>query len=366
MKKNNAFLVGWHAHSNTGDDAMLQVISWLLNKHFKVNKIKLLSTKKSLPKCYLPTIELDSSLYFNNNILFWNKLFVKKVAKLSDILVFGGGSIFHSFNSVNWKNNILRSFKKNNKNKLAMVLGVSFGPFSNEKAKKLCIDFLNNIDLVIVRDKESFMFVQENTKVKCLLQTYDLAFFMQRILNTNIEKKIHKKNKKVGISLKYFYNNDKLNNNLVDILTNIINTFSNEIEFVFFSFSKEDENFFSLFLNNKIEKKIYNDNPIHFMKEMAKCTSFIGMRLHSQIYSTILGLPLIILDYHKKCTNFASDLNIPNENIFNINNINNINIDLIINILNKNIKNEYIKNKDLEKSFLEMNSLLENFNKNKG
>lgn len=80
MKINkNAFLVGWHAHQNTGDNAMLQVISWILYNHFHIQNINILCTQSTLPKLYLNNVTLNPTFWITDKFFLLKSFFLIRV-----------------------------------------------------------------------------------------------------------------------------------------------------------------------------------------------------------------------------------------------------------------------------------------------
>lgn len=99
---------------------------------------------------------------------------------------------------------------------------------------------------------------------------------------------------------------------------------------------------------------------------MKICNAFIGMRLHSQIYSTMIGLPLIVLDYHQKCSNFAKDINIPKSQIFSLQDINEEHFfNTLLTICHLNI-NCSVSEETIQQSFIKINKSIKLFLVDKG
>ncbi|MDM7858926.1 polysaccharide pyruvyl transferase family protein [Thiopseudomonas acetoxidans] len=320
MKNNSsAFVVGWHAHKNTGDNAMLQVISWLLNKKLNVKNIYLLCTLKTLPISYVNDVELRPVFWLSDKTFFFKKFFFHKAISISDILIFGGGSIFHSENSIHWKLDILKKYKRLYPDNKVIALSVSIGPFPTGTAELLFKEFVSLLDLIVVRDAWSEKFLEEKCAESNFIRSSDFAFFMPHLLNYDKCTDKKKAKKRVGISLKYFDNNI-LSEKILNAIEGLINNF--ELEFVFFAFSQEDEKYFKCISRLDTSFKCcfhgYSDSPFRFIELMSDMAAFVGMRLHSQIYATILNIPLIVLDYHYKCTEFSKEVGVPNEYVLNL------------------------------------------------
>lgn len=321
MKNNrNAFVVGWHAHKNTGDNAMLQVISWLLKKKLNIKNIYLLCTLKTLPISYVNDVELKPVFWLSDKTSFLKTLFFHKTISKSDILIFGGGSIFHSENSILWKLGILKKYKRLYPDNKAIALSVSIGPFPTEAAELLFKEFVSLLDLIVVRDSWSEKFLEEKCTGSNFIRSSDFAFFMPHLLSydKSINKQIAKK--RVGISLKYF-DNDILSKKILYAIKGLIDN-NVEIEFVFFAFAQEDEKYFEHISRFDTSFKCcfhgYSDSPFRFIELMSDMAAFVGMRLHSQIYATILNIPLIVLDYHFKCTEFSKEVGVPGEYVLEL------------------------------------------------
>jgi len=332
----NATIVGWHSHRNTGDDAMLQVIIWLMSCYFQVSEFGLLVSRNRIPYIFNKNIIIKPIYFFENNRLTENinKYLRLKFVKKSDVIIFGGGSIFHSLNSVEWKMRILKVVQNERSRNLALALGISFGPFKNIAAQRLCALFISKLDGVVVRDIPSYEFARKLLPKERVLLTSDLSLMLPKILKIKEKSNLFISKKRLGISLKEHPLGWRKTRFIIKEITESINDLiDKEIinEVVLFSFCGDrclgDNHIIKIVkkLLNKRKSNIsvyeYNPSPFEFLKEIKKCHVFLGMRLHSQIYSYITEVPFVAIIYHQKCRNFMNMIGADESVIIELNKI---------------------------------------------
>lgn len=158
-------VVGWHGHVNFGDEVMLAVIARAIVKELGGAEIRLLVAKENLPRFEVPGIVWKRFLPFSgpigSRLLRLGKIGRKALSLLQPLfglsghlLVFGGGSIFHSPGSIAWKLAIAQIHRFMFHGRTRIALGVSLNPAS-ERAERLLLKFLNLMDEIVVRDLRS-------------------------------------------------------------------------------------------------------------------------------------------------------------------------------------------------------------------
>jgi polysaccharide pyruvyl transferase WcaK-like protein len=321
MNRNNtATLVGWHARKNTGDDAMLHVIAWFLSEYCGVNSIDLLVSHHNVPQAR-PEGVVYNPIYLSGNLFvrFFSRLLRKRSARSTRFLVFGGGSIFHSFNSIEWKNEMLSAARHNDPSHLVGALGVSLGPFKGDAAEKLCVEFIESLDFLVVRDRSSYEFASKCNLRAPVICTFDLALLLPYVTKT---QKSHPTliGGSLGLSLRPHPDGEVASKNLARTVARAINNIvkRNDIASLsLFSFCGDsdfgdDEIIDEVIrnLNREIPVKLvrYVSQPEEILREMGKCKVFIGMRLHSQIFAYMQSIPFVAIDYEHKCQGFLSEI----------------------------------------------------------
>jgi len=176
--------VGWHGMLNSGDDAMLwKILEWC-DTTFPGAEIQVFGRRQEFPDAIAnPLISrpafrgiLGSKLkryYFQ----FWNpKSTLWKMSPLLNVVIFGGGNIFHSKSSVSWKASLLSAIERKTGNRpLTIALGVGFGPFSSETDRQASASLVQKIDLLYLRDKYSYEFALEQGSPESVVFGPDLT-----------------------------------------------------------------------------------------------------------------------------------------------------------------------------------------------
>ena len=79
-------------------------------------------------------------------------------------------------------------------------------------------------------------------------------------------------------------------------------------------FTIEDETFAKVALRDvSVEFVPYDPNPLRVAQEISQCDRFISTRLHSHIFSFLVGVPTLSIGYDLKCSSLWSDLGLPAE-----------------------------------------------------
>jgi len=261
---------------------------------------------------------IDSfSQYKNLHIInYKNALyFLKK----NDIYLTIGGSMYQITSTKQITRRffrILKLFLYKIKGIKLITLGINLGPFKNGFAKLMAkIDlFLNNN--VTVRDKYSYSLLCSNFKA----QKKHIIFAEDIVYSLNIPKKdsdINKNN--LGISAYRIRNEKNDNVSIYNTLSLIIDEFieitGNEVKL--FSFDTLSENDIVaaeyIYKNVKCKEKVhivnYLGNYISFLEEIETCSSFIAIRFHSAILSSMYGIPFLPVIYSNKMRNLIHDNN---------------------------------------------------------
>lgn len=314
-----ALIVGWHNSENTGDDAMLQVIIHILNQHFDLTEVDLLVSSRNKHLEDLYGIKINPIYIFDNKFNIQkriNSYLKNKAAEKTDLMIFGGGSIFHSHNSINWKKKMLDIAREKNPNMLALALSVSLGPFKSERAEKLCSVYLSDLNGLIVRDKPSFEIANScNLNYKPLLMN-DFATFLQES-DTSIDNDVSIEDGLLGVSINKHPDGEKETDKLLKEVAKSINKLhenrliSKLQLYNFCGDSKHGDQKYNSKLKYYLKDSSlnitvfkYNSSPSSFINSIKRCQVFLGMRLHSQIYSYIAKTNYVPIIYHRKCNDF--------------------------------------------------------------
>lgn len=326
-KKNNlkdsVLIIGCYGSETVGDKAILGGIIYYIQKYTE-QKIDILSNN------YTYTLATISEMEFINTNVVDDKHVRKKIRNYSAV-IFGGGPI------MGYRNTILFSkiFKLARKHKVQSVIwGCGFGPFRTKSKieniyKNIAREMVKKASFVGFRELDSISYFNNNKNANAMFLPDPALRWISKAKNINGNKKRNKLIR-IGVSFRTWPENNKgsdyrnLLNGKITVIANFINSINkeNEYEFVFLpmnTFYIGGDDRINL---NKIFDLCENQNSITLLNNivtphdvllsMETCDLFIGMRYHSVIFSTGLGIPTIGIDYvlpEGKVTNYMKMIN---------------------------------------------------------
>ncbi len=282
MKK-NILLFGYYGEGNFGDELILENLKNYLSKRFNLG---ILTSNKN---------------YYKDLISFhkFNPFEILKGLNWADIVIGGGGGIFQdktSFRSFLYYILILWiSFLKRKK---IYLIGQSFSPFRYFISRFLIKFSLLLCEEIYLRDNFSLNFLNSIGIPKEKLSIIPDIAFLTELVRPKIERGY------VGVNFRSWKGINI--NSLEDILENLK---KNE-KVIFFSFQDSSD----LRLFNNLSQKAKNGIEIvscydkNFIEKFCSCKYFVGMRLHSLILASILGIPFLGLSYDEKIEAYLEDL----------------------------------------------------------
>lgn len=309
MKK--IVICGYHGFANSGDEALLKAMIDILRRKHTDIQITVLSMHP----------ESTEKLYNVKSVYRYNLFKVYRLFKNSDLFLFGGGSLLQDVTSqrslsyyLTILNMALRSGIK------VMLYGNGIGPLEHPKSRKKTAKTLNKVDLITLRDDLSDKLLAEIGVNKPPIHiTADPAFtlsFDDLPKNDALltEAGIEAGRKYAVIAVREWKNS-------VDSFTDILASYcdglfeKHGITPLFLPMQyKEDE----ILANEIITKMRTNGFMIRRPLEVDEIFSLIGfstlsvgMRLHTLIYATTLGVPVIALSYDPKVTAFMQSIHQP-------------------------------------------------------
>lgn len=297
----NIFIFGYYGFQNTGDEAILQVIIDQIRENIPQAKLTVLSYKA-----------YETMEKYNVKAISRNKYGdLIKAIRESDIVISGGGSILQdatSARSLMYYLSIIYIAKKMGKK--VMFYGNGFGPITKPFNKKLVKHIINKVDIITVRDSQSKEEMISLGIKKDITVTADVTFSYgelgeKQIEQILIDEKIDIDKKIIGISVREWKNQEKYKSTIAKMGDYLI---SEGYEVVFipmqhprdYTISKEIA--YMMETTPKILEKKYS--PKELISLMGKLYIMIGMRLHSLIFATIAGTPLLGIEYDTKISNF--------------------------------------------------------------
>ena len=349
----NILITGWYGTETQGDKAILSGILSLLKKNIDnvtiyIHSTNIFYTEQTLKEIGHEDSVIVSSKYLSNKNNF---------SKFSYVF-FGGGPVMDVINITE----IYKFFKYTKKNNNKFILfGVGYGPFRRRLTKFFANMIIKGSDFIITRDSQTHSIVQKlNSKSLTIGDPASLHFvignkgFINSIenfsdlrkdivrpdgrkvrfvkINTRLKsKELPQENRKViSISLRELpkaysklkikdHNKllEKFTNEIIDLTIKLLNN-DYEVNFIAmntFYVGDDDRDYIAKF-KEKIKHPNVNFNLktntlAEIIEEFKKSHIFIGMRYHSVLFSTSLGIPTIGIDYTQgggKVSSYLRDL----------------------------------------------------------
>jgi polysaccharide pyruvyl transferase WcaK-like protein len=290
-------LVDGYLDRNFGDDMMIRIIAHQMSDcklFFRENRKELL----------LPFIS-DNNIYSLND---------HQNVKIDLILrITGSGfTITNKLYTYYAVLNILSKIRLKRKGLPMAIIGCSIGPFVNGFAEWISKIEMRQYDLFTVRDSFSYSFISKYLNKKPVFCYPDILFSMpESWLPSNTGENC------LGISAYRMQNTGNLD--YYEKIAEVANIYiaRNNKKVILFAFDIENENDLAAAFTikslckeqNMVEIIPHNDNGSNIINNMARCSHFISIRLHSLIMALKMGIPFTPVIYSEKVDYILNDLN---------------------------------------------------------
>ena len=327
---------GYFGFGNCGDEAILMAMIQEFSKATSKDKIVVLSED---PKKTKLLYQVDA-IYRLNPILIISRM------KKSSVFISGGGGLLQDVSGKGFSILYYLSliFLANLLNIPSVIYGQGIGPVQKNINKKLLKWVLNRVNLIMVRDKQSRIFLEKLgvKKNKPIIVNADTAFLLKEkevpksildkyrldysqgtaVKGMNIAMVI-RNCKEVGIDYK-----SKIIK-YAGISDYLIEKYQANLFFIPFQVQTDLPLIKDIIKKMKfstvkcIEEEMYPDEILSFISNFSL---MIGMRLHSIIFATIANKPFIAIDYDPKVKYYVHSLELP-ELLINLNQLTVKNVD---------------------------------------
>ena len=318
MKKGKTiYFKGYYGFKNMGDDIFAVTADWLCNNIWEDGKAIFIGSD-------LPKLSTQAKIIKIKNP-YLRKLYEYYLINQVDYIIYLGGSLFGKFGNFMDIKHVFNKFSRFH-SKLGTI-GTSVGPFKNEQDFKAITGFLSKFNFVAVRDYSSIeIFKKSETKIPYSF-SFDVAVLIDEVFPSLKQTKKKNSNgpKRLGVSLNHYerYGNGDIEKEQVrekavlKFLEAAVEKHKDIEEVVFFEFNG-DKNIgdleiiqkFDSVISKKIKTKIikYDYDTERFLTELNQCDFMLGVRLHSAISSYALNIPFMLVEYHKKNTEFLNTI----------------------------------------------------------
>lgn len=286
---------GYYGSSNFGDDLTLKG----LNNYLSDKKGTVLS-------CNPQNTTVPNSVQVLHRFHLPK---IKKAMKKTKVFLLGGGSILQdatSNRSIFYYNYIMKMAIRCHCKTMLYANGI--GPITKERNRKRTIKLLNQIDLITVRDSDSAELLRSFNITSPIVITADDAF-SQRFLPKSADQ-TDEQNTVVGVNFKLSTESDERIEDLAHALAALAEKHHLFYYLIPYHLGQDLPPLQSLNrMIPKVSKVIHPDgDPATTVQAIASCDYHICERLHGQIISTILGIPVLPIDYDPKNRSFAIEI----------------------------------------------------------
>jgi len=319
--KKNILNIAWFGQGDFGDDAMAYVLRLFFKKYVNINSITYYQQGRypffrgqdDLDIFSLYKFEIKRIIRF-----LLDKYFLRKF----NVLLIGGGSILHSRSSIKWKLEIVRKMKKSNKNLFIACVGVSSPP-QEEKFKKIFSQLINEVDVFITRDIYSSKFARDLSYKQNIYDSIDSSLLISSLCKKEFSDIMKEKRESNLVGLMFIKNCSKISEfekkkyfeKYLSIINYILKKGKKIILFTLYIGDSYNDLELNKLLKSSsdspemIEIHNFDGDIFRTIKAINRCESIISMRLHGIIFSYLLGIPFISLEYDMKNSNFCSTIN---------------------------------------------------------
>ncbi len=258
---------------------------------------------------------------YNFPVFFGGRLdSIVREYKTADLIVFAGGGYLRTNYGFTQSLNLfmhLVMFKFAKVSKAKQILApASFGPFAYKWQEQLFANVLSKLDLLCVREGISLRLLQPRVSTPVLLST-DTALFMEPIARDTkvIEEPI------IGVSVRVWGDaqlQKSLSNAYVYALSHFTRKFNARVQPIIqvdgAEFGVGDNQ-----ITNELCQKLNSEHvtvlpPIvlesveHSLEVYAGLSMHLGMRMHSNIFAFVAGVPFVAISYEHKTEGICKTL----------------------------------------------------------
>jgi len=318
---------GYIGFDNCGDEAILLAMIQEFSNYLPKEKIIVLSHNPCKTK----------KLYQVNSIHRLNPFLILSRMVQASIFVSGGGGLLQDVSgkgfSIFYYLSLL--FLARLFHIPSVIYAQGIGPVEKPINRKLIKGVLSRVNLIMVRDEQSKIFLEElGIKKKLITVNADPSFILkEKEISEAIKMKYslsdtqELSNKKMNIGM-VIRNCKKVNQDydhkieqFAEIADHLIQKYQANLVFIPFQFHtdlpfiREIIKKMKLSTASCVEEEL---NPEQILSLISKFSVIIGMRFHSIIFATMMNKPFIAIDYDPKLGHFVYSLGIP-ELILNLN-----------------------------------------------
>ncbi len=310
---------GYYGKENIGDDCFGVISAWGARSYWNSRSVRLLSDHDL--EGPVPTEScLSKKKKFRGQ---WLPESIWQIIKASCV-VWSGGSIFHSRQPV-YAPKHLSSLASRFGITPAGAIGVSLGPYRSLEHQRAVHRSLRDLRFLALRDKVSYEEALSIDLPYRPIFAADLAMLLPRVC-PEVEM-VNREEQTLGVVVCHYEryagldqaNEARREKVLLEALLGLHKAgFEGNFRFFVFNGKKisGDKAVTLEFADRltragaQVEIVPYFPDPIKIWKKVAQCTTMISVRLHGAIFAAAANVPICLIEYHPKCTNFLHDIGV--------------------------------------------------------
>lgn len=308
---------GYYGELNTGDDAFCAVVSWIVQNNLPYQPLFMADD--------LPVLPFPGRLMFQQKQQFkgQNKLRLLFSLIATRRVVFAGGSIFHGHEG--WTRRYIEQVDSIISLRMGAI-GVSLGPFRDNSAERRVENFLRRFSFLVLRDRHSYDIALEMDLPYKPIYGFDLAGLLPAVYPKVNNNSTRNYSNLIGI-IPCCHNPQDRSGQLSVPDQRLLETVKcleekPDIRFRLFTFNGSSRygdgpivQAIAALIADKTRVEIipYLDDPGAVYSLVSECKSVLSVRLHGAVFALMAGVPFCLGEYHRKCTDFLDESDIPNE-----------------------------------------------------
>lgn len=244
----------------------------------------------------------------------------------SDVLVMGGGSVITARES--FRKPMMQAARRHRGLKLAAI-GVSIGPFANQQQEAASASFLDRFSYISVRDRRSHEWIQRMGLSALAHPGCDLAVLLPRLVSmpTRAEQ-ASEAPIRVGVApCRYAEGGAHAAPAMrawedAFVEATLAEARSRRLVVDVFSLNehpRHGDGELAETLAHRLRaggvavevRRYTQPDPLAMVAAISRCDVMVSARLHGAIVAWLCGVPFVIVDYHRKCRDFADDIGLP-------------------------------------------------------
>ena len=318
-KIKNIVISGWYGHGNIGDEAILQALIEIFEKKYPGCTITALSfspeyTKKTQNINAVKQFPIGKKKWLHSVLTFDIVRTLIAIYKC-DLFVMGGGGFLSD-----WQPYVPHGWLKQMKiakyfGKKTWLYRIGAGPFLTDVGKKTTKFYIDNfVDMVSVRDKESYRQLVENVGIEKRVEI-EIDPVANMSVDGYIDRRSKQDSKYICIIYTEYFKNKYFKNDKMKKWDHLFRAFCAQIEAVIDKGLIPKLLFFQKDIEESLAKKfveVFNEQIIVLFPQdykdafsmMSESKGVISFRLHGNIMAYAIKKPFLPIIYHHKTAGF--------------------------------------------------------------